>query len=103
MRDALWKRGHPSLTYAVQDPAHRAVPSAGQDAEIRSVPKEAQPGESQERQGVMRGRAGAGGRGQRISRSISIPRRGPAAVQVVHLAWVEQVVKFPKDSGEREE
>lgn len=46
--------------------------------------------------------AGAGGRGQRVSRSISVPRRGPATVQVVHLAWVEQVVKFPEDPRERE-
>lgn len=32
----------------------------------------------------------------------SIPWRGPATVQVVHLAWVEQVVKLPQDPGKRE-
>lgn len=51
--DALQEHSCPLLTYAVQDPTHRAVPSTGQHTEIRSVPKEVQPGESQERQGVM--------------------------------------------------
>ena len=41
-------------------------------------------------------------RGQRIGCSISVPRCGPASVQVVHLAWVEQVVKFPEHPRERE-
>lgn len=40
------------LTYAVQDPAHGAIPSAGQDAEIRSVPEKAQPGRGEERKAV---------------------------------------------------
>lgn len=99
--DAVQHHSCSSLTYAIQDPAHGAVPSTGQDTEIWGVPKEAQPGESQERERVTRDSRGSG-RGQGTGHSISIPWRGPAAVQVVHLAWVEQVVELAKDPEESE-
>lgn len=53
MDDAVQEHSCPLLTYAVQDPTHCAISSTGQHTEIWSVPKEVEPGERQERQGVM--------------------------------------------------